>query len=64
MNNQFVIKFHHLYFNKWTSSSFGPNIDSATKYAHPDNAKQDIIDQKLDSECKVYQINFVEVEVK
>jgi hypothetical protein len=66
MTNAYVIKFHDLFFCKYTLEGgvFAIKMDYATKYAHPDIAIQEIKDLKLHEDCKVYQVNFTQVEVK
>ena len=62
----FVIKYHDLYFNKYNSSSgsaYVREVTRATKYAHLDQAKYEIDNEKLENH-KVYQINFVDLVVK
>jgi len=63
MTNQYVIKFHHLYYNQYPGT-YHEDINLASHFIHPDVAKQIIIDKKLPLACKVYQINVVENEVK
>lgn len=59
----FTIKFHHLYYNAYPIS-YSADYRAATKFAHPDNARQEIIEKKLGEDHKVYQMNVVEIEVK
>lgn len=65
MTNTYIIKIGEWYYMKYSMG--GPNLirstDLATKFAHVDNAKQEIIDQGL-IDAKVYQHNSVEQEVK
>ena len=56
MTNTFVIKYNHLYYRQYPST-YSTDISEATQYAHPDVAKQVILDKKL-TDNKVYQINF------
>lgn len=64
MTNTYVIKFHHLYYNQWANHSYSDKLVDSTQYAHPDIARQVIVEKKLGNEHKVYQVNYVEQEVK
>lgn len=65
MTNNYVIKFHHLYYNQHSpTGNYATSCEFATRYVHVDIAKQMIIDRKLGDEHKVYQVNFVEQEMK
>ena len=64
MTNTFVIKFHHLYYNQWANHSYSDKLVDSTQYIHPDVARQVIVENKLGDEHKVYQVNYVEQEVK
>jgi hypothetical protein len=61
--NKFIIKFHGLYLTQYPIQ-YSSDITRATQYIHPDVAKQVIVDNKLGDEHKVYQVNYVEQEVK
>lgn len=61
--NTFVIKIGEWYYCKWPEANLFLSLDRATKFAHPDNARQEIIDQGLIG-ASVKQINHVEQEVK
>ncbi len=59
---KYIIKYHDLYYNEYITmnGSMCHNVDDATKYVHIDIARQKIIDKKLPSECKVYEVTIVE----
>lgn len=61
---KFIIKYGPLYFNSYLGDNFGSDVWGATMYAHQDIAKNIIDQKKLPPECKVWQVNFVELEVK
>ena len=60
-NIRFVIKYGPLYYNHL--GDFTNNPYNAYMSIHPEVAKQSIIDKKLPSDCKVYQMTIVEVKV-
>lgn len=63
MTQQFVIKIGDWYYNKYPDITLVPESYYATKFAHPDVAKQEITEKKL-KDAKVMQINLVENEIK
>lgn len=64
MDKMYVIKYHDLFLSANLAREYSSRIDNAIKYAHPENARQRIEQDKLNGDHRIVQINLIEQEMK